>query len=107
MGKTIKRNCWFLYLIRCADSSLYTGIATDVLRRLDEHRNHPQRQAKYLRGRGPLELVFSRKVCCRSCALRLEYRIKRMTRATKEQLVTGKGWAALKIKAGIHSCSKK
>lgn len=78
---------WFLYLIRCRDGTLYTGIATDVERRLAEHRGPERRGARYLRGRGPLQLLFARPVGTRESALRLEYRIKRLTRAQKEELV--------------------
>ncbi len=79
---------WHLYLIRCADGSLYTGITTDVARRLEEHRSN--RGARRLRGRGPLELVYSRPVGDRSRALRLEHRVKRLTRAAKEALIAGR-----------------
>ena len=49
---------WFIYIIRCADGSLYTGITTDVSRRFAEHARSGPRAARYLRGRGPLTLVF-------------------------------------------------
>ena len=61
---------WHLYLVRCNDGSLYTGISTDVERRLDAHRNN--RGARRLRGRGPLELVYSQPVGDRGLALSLE-----------------------------------
>ena len=77
---------WTVYLLRCGDGSLYTGVATDVERRLHEHRTGA-RGAKYLRGRGPLELVARIDVDDRGEALRLEHRIKRLSRADKESLV--------------------
>jgi putative endonuclease len=77
---------WQVYLLRCADGSLYTGIATDVERRLDEHRNS-RKGAKYLRGRGPLSLVVSCTTGDRSQASRAEHRIKRLSRSEKEVLV--------------------
>lgn len=77
---------WSVYVVRCADGSLYTGIATDVKRRLDEHR-HSDRGAKYLRGRGPLALVFAGEVSDRSHASRVEHRIKRLSKARKEALL--------------------
>ena len=80
---------WHLYLIRCADGSLYTGITTDVERRLRDHRSH--RGAKYLRGRGPLELVYSRPVGQRGLALRLEHRIKALGREAKGRLLESPG----------------
>ena len=77
-----------LYILRCADGSLYTGIALDVARRLEEHRNGV-RGAKYLRGRTPVELVFERPAGDRAAALRLEYRVKRLSRTEKEALIGG------------------
>lgn len=78
-----------LYILRCADDSLYTGITTDVPRRIAEH-EAGLRGAKYLRGKGPLELVFCREVGDRARASRLEYRVKRLSRARKEALLAGR-----------------
>ena len=78
---------WHLYLIRCNDGSLYTGITTDVQRRLSDHQN--SRGARRLRGRGPLELVFSQQVGDRSLAQQLEWRIKRWSKTEKERLIRG------------------
>ena len=77
-----------LYIVRCADGALYTGIATDVDKRLAEHASGV-RGAKFLRGRGPLEVVFAEAVGDRASALRLEHRVKRLTRAQKLELVRG------------------
>jgi putative endonuclease len=76
---------WSVYLLRCSDGSLYTGIATDVSRRFTEHAEG-DKGAKYLRGRGPLELVFHRKIGDRSLASRIEHRVKRFPKAYKEDL---------------------
>jgi predicted GIY-YIG superfamily endonuclease len=76
---------WSVYLLRCADGSLYTGIATDVSRRFSEH-TQGDKGAKYLRGRGPLELVFHQTIGDRSLALRVEHRVKRFPKAYKEDL---------------------
>lgn len=76
---------WSIYLLRCADGSLYTGIATDVSRRISEH-EQGKRGAKYLRGRGPFELVYQRAVGDRSVATRIEYRVKQLARIEKEDL---------------------
>jgi putative endonuclease len=76
---------WSLYLLRCADGSLYTGIATDVSRRFAQHADG-ERGAKYLRGRGPLELIFHREIGDRSLALRIEHRVKQFPKAYKEDL---------------------
>lgn len=77
-----------VYMLRCADGSLYTGIATDVARRLTEHQSS-SRGAKYLRGRGPLELAFTKEVGDRSEATRIEHYLKALTKADKEALVAG------------------
>jgi len=80
---------WFVYLIRCADESLYTGVATDVERRFREHQAQGLRTARYLRGRGPLELVYFCAAGDRAEAQRLEYRIKQLKVAAKYQLIRG------------------
>lgn len=80
---------WFLYLIRTHDNMLYTGITTDVARRFTQHQNG--KGAKALRGKGALELVFTAQIGERSLALRLEYRIKQLTKRQKERLVAGDG----------------
>lgn len=80
-------------MLRCGDGSLYTGIATDVKRRLEEHR--ADAGAKYLRGRGPLKVVFQSEVGNRSLATRVELRIKRLSRSAKEELVAARGKSAL------------
>ena len=77
-----------LYIVRCADGALYTGITTDVDKRLAEHASGV-RGAKFLRGRGPLEVVFTEAVGDRASALRLEHRVKQLTRAQKLELVRG------------------
>ncbi len=81
-------SAWHVYLVRCAGGSLYTGIATDVERRFAEH-DRGAKGAKYLRGKGPLELVFQREAGARALALRVESRIKRMPKARKEALIRG------------------
>jgi len=77
-------------MLRCADDSLYTGIATDVERRVSEHVGGA-RGAKYLKGRLPVSLVFRHDVEDRSVAQRLEYRIKRLTKSDKERLIRRPG----------------
>jgi putative endonuclease len=77
-----------VYILRCADDTYYTGISADVARRIAEHQNSP-RGAKYLKGRGPLTLVFSAVVGDRSAASRVEYRVKQLRRRDKEALING------------------
>ncbi|MFC2014602.1 GIY-YIG nuclease family protein [Chloroflexota bacterium] len=78
---------WHLYLVRCHDGSLYTGISTDVPRRFAEHQENKGTGAKYLRGRGPLVLVFQKKIGSRSLALGVESKVKKLSKARKEELV--------------------
>ena len=77
---------WSVYLVRCKDDSLYAGVALDVDRRLEEHREG-KRGAKYLRGRAPLELVLRRELGDRSLALKVELRIKKLSRKAKENMI--------------------
>ena len=77
-----------LYILRCGDGSLYTGIAADVKKRLTEHESGG-RGAKYLRGKGPLEVLLSLPVGDRARASRLEYRVKQLPRSQKLALVAG------------------
>ena len=78
-------NSWKLYILRCGDGSLYTGITTDVERRLEEHRSG--KGAKYTRSRGPLELAYVEDCADKSTALKRECRIKSMKRAEKLKLI--------------------
>tara|TARA_B110000090_G_scaffold74168_1_gene84443 strand:- start:398 stop:718 length:321 start_codon:yes stop_codon:yes gene_type:complete len=81
---------WSLYLIRTAQASLYTGVTTDVQRRFAEHENRDKKNkgAKALRGKGPLKLVFKIVVGNRSDALKLEYKVKKLSRTDKQRLVS-------------------
>ena len=78
-------NTWHLYILRCRDGSLYTGITTDVEKRLEAHRSG--KGAKYTRGRGPLELVYREECGTHSEALKREIEIKRLTREQKQALI--------------------
>ena len=80
---------WHLYLVRTRDGNLYTGVTTDVARRLAEHLAGDGRGARYLRGRGPLELVYRRSLGARGLALSVEARLKRRPRADKQAIVAG------------------
>ncbi|HIQ37808.1 MAG TPA: GIY-YIG nuclease family protein [Desulfocapsa sulfexigens] len=77
---------WFVYILRCSDTSLYTGITTDLTQRLHEH-NHNDKGAKYTRGRRPVSLVYQEKSVSRSEASKREYRIKKLSKKKKEQMV--------------------
>ena len=72
---------WYVYMLRCGDGTLYTGITDDVEKRLAAHR--AGRGAKYTRGRGPLEAVYTEPCPDKSAALRRELQIKALTRSQK------------------------
>jgi len=78
---------WFVYMVRCADGSLYTGITTDLDRRMDEHNGIRRGGARYTRNRRPVELVWHEPSNNRSTASQREYEIKRLTRSAKLSLV--------------------
>ncbi len=82
---------WHLYLVRCRDGSLYTGIATNIARRFAEHQGKGDEGAKYLRGRGPLMLVFQKKLGSRSLVLSVESKVKKLSKARKEKLIRDNG----------------
>jgi len=75
----------FIYMLRCRDGSLYTGIAKDLEQRLERH--HLGKASKYTRSRRPLVLVWKRRLMTWSRALKEELRIKALTRAQKEELL--------------------
>ena len=83
---------WKLYILRCGDGSLYTGITTDVEKRLETHRSG--KGAKYTRGRGPLELVYTEECESYSAALKREYAIKQLPRSEKLKLIEANKTAA-------------
>ena len=78
---------WHIYMVRCVDGSLYTGISKDVSRRFEEHCRG--RGARFLRGKGPLQLVFTRSIGPRALAMKIEARVKKFPRARKEALIAG------------------
>ena len=75
-------NKWYLYVVECADGTLYTGITTDVKRRINEH-NYSFKSAKYTRSRRPVTLLMSVEHDNRSAAAKAEWRFKRLTRKQK------------------------
>ncbi len=78
-----------VYLIRCANGDLYAGVATNVERRLKEHVAGGRRGARFLRGKGPLSLVFAQEIGDRCAAMRVEYRLKKLSRLQKKRLIAG------------------
>jgi putative endonuclease len=79
---------WFVYMVRCADSSFYTGITKDVEKRVAEHNNHIA-GAKYTRGRRPVKLIYSEASESRSTASKREHEIKQLSKSEKAALVLG------------------
>jgi putative endonuclease len=79
---------WYVYMVRCRNGNLYTGIATDIDRRFAEHQSG--KGAKYLRGRGPLRLAFKQKIGRRSSALKMERLIKKLPKGEKERIAAGR-----------------
>jgi len=82
---------WFVYMVRCADDTLYTGIAKDVARRVEEHNSDNALGANYTRARRPVALVYTQEVQSRSAAAKREYEIKQLTRSGKDELLKRAG----------------
>jgi putative endonuclease len=77
---------WHVYIVCCKDNSFYTGVTTDLFRRIDEH-NSGKKGARYTRSRRPVALVYSEKAASRSIASRREHQIKKLTLVGKKQLI--------------------
>lgn len=95
---------WFVYIARCSDDSLYTGIATDVPARIAAH--DAGKGARYTRGRGPLSVCAVRRCLGKGEALRLELAVKKLPRARKEWLVEGRRLAAFALRLRRLSTSR-
>ena len=80
---------WVVYIVRCADDSLYTGIAVDAARRVEEHNHDDRLAAKYTRVRRPVALVYEEKCSSRSNAAKREAQIKKLKRTQKIKLIGG------------------
>jgi len=78
---------WKVYIIRCCDGSLYTGITNNLVKRIDIHNSDNTRGSRYVRSRRPATLVFSQRVKTRSDALKQEAAIKKLSRNKKLQLI--------------------
>jgi putative endonuclease len=80
-------NYWYVYIVRCSDDSLYTGVTVNVERRVQEHNGDELQGAKYTRARQPVVLVYQEPLISRSMAMKREYEIKRLKRIEKEELI--------------------
>ena len=78
---------WYVYILRCSDNSLYTGITNDLERRLNEH-NNLKVGAKYTRARRPVVMVYHEVLASRSLASKRECKIKSLSKGAKEALLT-------------------
>ena len=78
---------WFIYILRCADNSLYTGVALDVNKRLDEHNGITKNGAKYTHARRPVKLVYQEPADSRSEACKREYVIRKLKKSQKEKII--------------------
>ena len=81
---------WHIYILRCRDGTLYTGIAKDLDKRIEEHNGDNRLGAKYTRGRRPVLLVYEESAENQSAAARREAQIKRLEKSEKEQLILGR-----------------
>lgn len=84
-----EKELWFLYILRCKDETLYTGITTDLERRFEEHQSNGPRCAKYLRGRQPLTMIYHTEFKNKSLALKAELKVKKLTASQKKLLASG------------------
>lgn len=85
---------WRAYLVRCGDDTIYAGVSTDVARRVAEHASG--RGARYTRSRPPVELAWRSPKLDKRAAHRLEWRLKRLTRADKQLIAAGLGRGLLR-----------
>ncbi len=80
---------WYVYILRCSDDTLYTGITTDIERRIREH-NTSDRGARYTRSRRPVRLAWSEEADSRATASRREHDIRKLDRHGKLELLVGR-----------------
>ena len=85
-----KSSSWYVYLLKCADDSLYTGITTDTVRRVRQHNGELVGGARYTRPRRPVELVWQEQHADRSSASKRECAIKALSLKEKRRLIGGK-----------------
>ena len=101
---------WSLYILRCKDNTLYTGITTNVERRFNEHNSQGKLSAKYVRGRAPLKLIYNREIGNQSNALIIENKFKRLSKLEKANWITSRSMlhsAATKLNEELFMPVKK
>jgi putative endonuclease len=92
---------WFVYIVQCDDHSLYTGITTDLLRRVEEHNGRPN-GARYTRARRPVRLVYFEQSESRSTASQREHALKRLSLTDKRQLISKSASYCQQLFRGIY-----
>ncbi len=89
-GMMRRKTIWSVYMLRCADNTLYTGITIDLQRRVNEHNRNDRLAATYTRSRRPVIAVYAEEFRDRSRALQREFEIKQLSRSEKEALIKNK-----------------
>lgn len=84
------KDIWFVYMVRCSDGTLYTGITKDLEKRIATH-NSGKNGARYTRSRRPVRLVYSEQAESKAAAARLEFQIKKLKRSKKNNLINTEG----------------
>ncbi len=89
MGEVVSLATWFVYILRCSDGSLYTGVTTDIQRRVKEHNGEGAkgRGAKYTKAHSPVKLVYQEVVSTRSEAQIREAQLRKLSKLEKEKIV--------------------
>ncbi|WP_279625351.1 GIY-YIG nuclease family protein [Xenorhabdus eapokensis] len=95
---------WYIYLIRTRDGSLYTGITNNIACRFKQHA--AGKGAKYLKGKNPLTLVYQSQVGNKSVALKMEYRVKKLSKQQKERLVIDQPLCIITYLTSINSSKR-
>jgi putative endonuclease len=85
----MKKEIWHVYIVRCSDGTLYTGITNDLKKRIEAH-NSGKEGARYTRSRRPVKLIYSEQVESKSAAAKLEYQLKKLPRLKKIRLIKDK-----------------
>jgi len=88
-----ENSSWYVYMVRCADKTLYTGVAKSLAKRIHEHNSDNKFGAKYTRTRRPVSLVYFETCVTRSIACKREAAIKRMSKIEKELLVSNRDYS--------------
>ncbi len=100
--KMTVNSCWYLYVLKCNDGTLYTGITNNIERRTDQHNRGAA--SRYTRARLPVQVIYRERCRSRSSALRKEYALKQLSKDAKVAYIETKSTAARKRISGVRSC---